>query len=162
MFRRLAVVASVTSLFVVLVVVPSNAIIHELVASHCAGHQGSHGNVDPPGQLNTKGNSFARALQASGVYTLFEGEDAAGEFGLDFSGGEPPVVGPLPAPPAGTFPFRVEVDATRPNAKLGDFMFWVLIVDDDPAFEVPIAVYLEIYELDHPAFKKCKNFPSEP
>lgn len=43
---------------------PASAGIHEIVASFCSGQPVQ----DPPGQFNTKGNSFLRALQASGVY----------------------------------------------------------------------------------------------
>ena len=148
MFRRLAVVASVTSLFVVLVATPSNAIIHELVASHCAGHDlpNNGANVDPPGQLNQRGNSFARALQATGIYSFAEGADEGGTFGLDFTQ-DPPVFGPMPAPDGPSV--VVTVDPTKPSAKLGDSFVWIYFKDG------PLNIYLQAYDLDHPAFDDC-------
>lgn len=133
---------------------PASAIIHEIVASHCSGHP-VDATVDPPGQLrfDGPGNSFARALQATGVYDIQFGVAQAGVEGLDTTT-EPPSFGPMPAPPDGTTPVTVFVDNTRPSAKLGDDFIWVFFVEDG------FAVYIQIYELDHPAFEHCPNFPA--
>lgn len=135
------------------------AAIHEIVAKFCSGGQG---NLDPAGQLNTQGNSFLRALQASKVYDVQFGVNQAGQIGLDVSG-PTPVFGPLPAPPAGAQAVSVFVDPTRPNAKLGDFLFWILFVDTEVVGtpSSPLYVYLQIYELEHPAFENCKKFVEE-
>lgn len=47
------------------------------------------------------------------------------------------------------------MDNTRPNAKLGDFLFWAHITETLDG--ETIHIYLEIYELDHPAFENCTN-----
>ncbi len=131
---------------------PARAIIHENVASFCSGLP-NPATVDPPGQLNTRGNSFARALQATKIYTFEEGVDQAGQIGFNAM---TETFGPLPGP-GGEFAVTVWVDPTRPNAKLGDFLFWVYFVDDE-LFPEPIHVYLQVYELNHPAFAKCPKF----
>lgn len=155
--RRLTTIALATLTMLVMFAVPGQAIIHEIVASHCSGGQGIHGNVDPPGQLNTRGQSFAAALQATGVYTFEEGTDQAGELGFNLLTEE---FGPLPGP-GDEAAVTVWVDPTRPSAKLGDDWMWVYFVDDE-LFEEPQHIYLQLYELDHPAFEHCQNFPEQP
>lgn len=152
MRTKLTIVMTVIGLLVVAIPLPGQAIIHEIVGSHCAGHQGLHGNVDPPGQLNENGNSFARALQASGIYELQFEVDQAGTEGLIFPTDpeDPPTFGPMPGPD-GTIPVTVIVDNTRPNAKLGDDFVWGFFVDGD------LSIYIQLFDLDHPAFEHCKN-----
>lgn len=152
MRRRLTVLMIAFGLLVVALPLPGQAIIHELVASHCAGHQGAHGNVDPPGQLNENGNSFARALQASGIYEFQFGVDQEGVPGLIFSEdpNEEPTFGPMPGPD-GTTPLTIVVDNTRPNAKLGEDFVWGFF----PFGE--LSIYIQLYDLDHPAFDNCPN-----
>ncbi len=147
MHRRFALVATIVLVPTLWLAGGASAAIHETVASFCSGKFVQ----DPPGQLNSKGNSFLRALQATRIYNVQFGVAQTGEFGVDFSG-PAPVVGPLPAPPAGTTPVSIFVDPTRPNAKLGDFLFWIFFVDGD------FAVYLQIFESEHPAFANCPRF----
>lgn len=153
-------IVSLVSLVALTIPLPAQGIIHEIVASFCSGGQGLHENVDPPGQLNTKGNSFARGLQASGVYTFAEGVDQEGQIGFNAVDEE---FGPLPGPGEDDA-VTVWVDNTRPNAKLTsdpDGWFWVYFVDDE-LFGETLHIYLQVYELDHPAFENCQNFPSGP
>ncbi len=154
MRKKLTIVLTLVGLLTVALPLPGSAIIHEIVASHCAGHDlpNNFANVDPPRQLNMTGNSFARALQASGVYDISFGVGMAGTPGLDTTT-TPPTFGPMPAPAPGTTPATVVVDNTRPNAKLGDSFMWVFFVDADAL----ISVYIQIYDLDHPAFENCPN-----
>jgi hypothetical protein len=151
--RRILALAAIVVVPTLLLAAGASGAIHENVAKFCSG---GNGNLDPAGQLNTQGNSFLRALQVTGIYTLEFGIDQAGEFGIDFSGAAP-VFGPLPAPPAGTTALSVFVDPTRPNAKLGDDFIWIFFVDPE-SLGTPVAVYLQGYELDHPAFGKCVKF----
>jgi hypothetical protein len=155
--RRLIVIALASVAMLVMSAVPGHAIIHELVASHCSGHQGLHGNVDPPGQLNTQGNSFAAALQATGVYTFEEGVDQAGELGFNLLTQE---FGPMPSP-GDEVSVTIWTDPTRASAKLdADSWMWVYFVDDE-LFGEPLHIYLQLYDLDHPAFDHCPNFPDD-
>lgn len=152
MRRRVVVVVLAAVAALGLMALPANAIIHEIVASHCSPQAHTNPNIlDPPGQLNQQGNSFARALQATGVYDIQFGEAQTGQFGFDV---ESETLGPLPGPAVGTVPVSVFVDNTQPSAKLGDFLFWVRFVEPDAG----LTVYLQIYELDHPAFEHCANF----
>lgn len=149
---------TVIGLLVVAIPLPGQAIIHELVASHCNGGElpNNDANIDPPGQLNDTGNSFARALQASGIYDVQFGVDQAGTVGIDFTT-DPPTFGPLPAPDTGTVPVTIVVDNTRPNAKVGDDFVWGFFVDT----QAGLSVYIQLYDLDHPAFENCPNFPHD-
>ena len=164
MRKKLTIVLTMVGLLTVALPLPASAIIHELVASHCAGHElpNNEANVDPPGQLNMRGNSFARALQATGIYDISFGVSSEGTLGLDTTNIDPiteePTFGPMPAPAPGTTPATVVVDNTRPNAKLGDSFIWVFFVDEEAA----ISVYIQIYDLDHPAFDNCPNFHEGP
>lgn len=49
---------------------------------------------------------------------------------------------------------RWSVAGSSHSAKLGDFLFWAYFRDTE-TFDEPVNVYLEIYEIDHPAFKRC-------
>lgn len=154
--RKCALVGVFAMLFALVTPAPAQAIIHEIVASHCTAQHNHDKHVDPPGQLNEKGNSFARALQASKVYDLQFGVDQGGVEGLNFVTGD---FGPLPSPGEGEAAISVFVDPTRPNAKLGDFMFWAYFPEETP--EGTLHIYLQIYELQHPAFEQCENFHGE-
>ncbi len=150
--RRLVAVFALAAGLTLMVPAPANAIIHGIVASHCAA-QDHTDTVDPPGQLNTTGESFARALQATGVFTFAEGQDQAGVFGLNLDTGG---FGPLPAPPPGELAVSVIVDPSQPSAKLGDEFIWVYFRDTE-VFDEPVNLYLQLYDLDHPAFEHCTN-----
>lgn len=84
------------------------------------------------------------------------GVDQAGTVGLDFTT-DPPTFGPMPAPTLqeGEGALTIFVDNTRTNAKLSDFLFWVHITETLDG--ETIHIYLEMYELDHPAFENCTN-----
>lgn len=59
---------------------PTEAAIHEIVASHCSFEH--HANLDPLGQIRFGEQSFLRALFATGVYTdVIFGEDPDGNPG---------------------------------------------------------------------------------
>ncbi len=152
--KRLTLTIALAALVTLTIPLPAFGIIHEIVSSHCAGHEvpNNDAHVDPPGQLNTNGNSFGRALQATGVYTFAEGEDQGGEIGLNVLTG---VFGPLPGP-GDENAVTVYTDNTRPSAKLGDNWIWVYFFDDE-VFGEPLHIYLQLYDLDHPAFEHCKH-----
>ena len=154
--RRLVTLCAALGLMLATAAMPAQAIIHELVASHCSGYP-NIATIDPPGQLNERGNSFARALQATGIYDVQFGVDQGGVVGLDF---DTFAFGPLPEPGVGEDSISVFVDPTRPSAKLGDFLFWAHFTETVGGHTTHI--YLEIYENDHPAFEHCPNFPTEP
>ncbi|MGH2456918.1 MAG: hypothetical protein ACRDHD_11765 [Candidatus Limnocylindria bacterium] len=139
--RRLALSVALGATLALGAALPAQAAIHEIVASWCSGaDQGAV--LDPPGQTRFGSQSFLRALQASGVYDVQFGIVPAGQ----------------PAPFPGTTPVTVEVDASRPNAKVdavgGYFVF--------PVTEggVSLTVYLSAVVPDHPAFAHCPNFPT--
>lgn len=98
MRRRVLSVTTVVALMVGVLALPAPAAIHELVASHCAGHDlpNNGANLDPPGQIR-EGQSFLRALQASGLYEVTFGQDPDG------------VSGPF---------VTVRLDDDRPNSKV--------------------------------------------
>jgi len=110
---------------------PAPAAIHELVASHCAGDglPNNMANVDPPGQIRFGESSFLRALQASGLYEIIEGEDPDGNPG----------------------PFvTINLNDDRPNSKFS----W----DGETYFSFPfdgLTVFVPAAEPDHPAFEHC-------
>lgn len=70
MKRRVLTVLGVVALMVGLFSIPAPAAIHEIVSSHCAGHDlpNNMAHVDPPGQIRFGEQSFLRALLATGVY----------------------------------------------------------------------------------------------
>lgn len=153
--RRKALSVSAVVVFLIgVLAAPAPAAIHEIVSSHCAGHDlpNKMANVDPPGQIKG-GQSFLRALQATGVYDIRFGLSQAGATGLDLTTEPPTLLEELPGPVAGTDPVTVFVDNTRPNAKLGDTWIWGFF----PAPDLGVTVYIQLYDLDHPAFKHCTN-----
>jgi hypothetical protein len=117
----------------------ANAAIHELVAKFCG-----NGNLDPGGQVRFGTQSFLRALQATGMYTI--------------NFGSTPPAGSTIIPPdgvaPGTVPVTVEVDFSNPASKfsdIGDVYF--RFVDTELGF----TVFVRIGALDHAAFEQCKN-----
>ena len=126
--RALTLTASI-ALLVGVFALPAPGAIHELVASHCAGEglPNNLANVDPPGQIR-EGASFLRALQASGLYQVIEGENPDGEPG----------------------PFITINLNDRPNSKLSS--------DGETYFEFPfdgLTVFVPAAQPDHPAFENC-------
>ena len=127
--RRRALTLTVSvALMVGVFALPAPAAIHELVASFCSGGQG---NVDPGGQTRFGESSFLRALQASGLYEIIEGEDPDGNPG----------------------PFvTINLNDDRPNSKFS----W----DGETYFSFPdgeLTVFVPAAEPDHPAFDNCAN-----
>lgn len=153
MRRRVFTLLAVVGLLTGTLALPAPGAIHEIVASHCSGHP-NIATVDPPGQIK-EGQSLLRALQATGVYDLQFGVSQEGVDGLNFVTGE---FGPMPGPVEGTDPLTVFVDNTKPSAKLGDEFIWAFF----PVPEFGLSVYIQLYELDHPAFEHCPNLPEEP
>lgn len=154
MKRRFFPLIAVVALLTGVLALPAPAAIHEIVSSHCAGHDlpNKMANVDPPGQLKD-GQSFLRALQATGVYDVRFGVSQAGATGLDLTTEPPTLLEELPGPVAGTAPVTVFVDNTRPNAKLGDTWIWGYFPDP----HLGVTVYIQLYDLDHPSFDHCTN-----
>lgn len=135
MRRRVLSVTTVVALMVGVLALPAPAAIHELVASHCAGHDlpNNGANLDPPGQIR-EGQSFLRALQASGLYEVTFGQDPDG------------VPGPF---------VTVRLDDDRPNSKVS----W----DGESFFSFPeggLTIFVPAAELDHPAFENCAKLQS--
>lgn len=132
MRQRALTVTVIVGLLVGVVALPAPAAIHELVASHCAGGDlpNNFANVDPPGQIRD-GSSFLRALQASGLYEIIEGEDPDGNAG----------------------PFvTINLNDERPNSKFS----W----DGESYFSFPfmgLTVFVPDAIPDHPAFENCAN-----
>lgn len=129
MRRRALTVTAIVGLLVGVLAIPAPAAIHELVASHCAGEDlpNNMANVDPPGQIRD-GASFLRALQASGLYEIIEGEDPDGEPGLFIT---------------------INLN-DRPNSKVA----W----DGETYFEFEfegLTVFVPLAEPDHPALENC-------
>lgn len=130
--RRRALTLTVSvALMVGAFALPAPAAIHELVASHCAGGElpNNDANVDPPGQIRFGETSFLRALQASGLYEIIEGEDPDGN------------VGPF---------VTINLNDDRPNSKFA----W----DGETYFQFPfegLTVFVPLAEPDHPAFENC-------
>lgn len=139
--RRLLLAATLGGLLALSLAVPAQGAIHELVAAACSGaDQGAV--LDPPGQIRFGSQSFLRALQATGIYDVQVGVVPEGQ----------------PAPFPDTVPITVDVDDTRPSAKVtttGDY-FVFPIFEGDLAF----TIYLAAAVPDHPAFAHCPNFPS--
>lgn len=133
MRRQLLLAGVLGALMVMSAAVPAQAAIHELVGSWCSG-QGER-TLDPVGQTRFGEQSFLRALQASGLYTIRFGEEPDG----------------TPNPTAVT----VDIDYSRPNAKFDDAGFYVSFVDP----EAGLTVYLRAGTPDHPAFQHCPNAP---
>lgn len=134
MKRRFLLPAILGSLLALSAAVPTQAAIHEIVASWCSG-QGLQ-TLDPPGQIRFGEQSFLRALQASGAYTVRFGEEPDGTVN----------------PSAVT----VDIDFSRPNVKFSDAGFYFSFVEP----ELGLTVYIRAGFPDHPAFAHCPNFPS--
>lgn len=131
MKRRLILPLILGALLAMSAAVPAQAAIHELVASWCSGH---FEVLDPPGQLRFGDQSFIRALQASGIYTIRFGEEPDG----------------TPNETAVT----VDADFSRPNSKFDDAGFYFSFVDQG------LTVYVRAGFPNHPAFGHCPNMPS--
>lgn len=134
MKKRLLLPMMLGSLLALWAALPAQAAIHEIVASHCSG-QGLQ-TLDPPGQIRFGEQSFLRALQASGAYTIRFGEEPDGTLN----------------PSAVT----VDVDFSRPNVKFSDAGFYFSFVEP----ELGLTVFIRAGIPDHPAFEHCSNFPS--
>lgn len=99
-------------------------------------HRRSHNPMlSPPGQIRVGEQSFVRALQASGLYTVRVGEEPDG----------------TPNPEAVT----VDVDFSRPNSKFADAGFYFSFVEP----ELGLTVCIRAGVPNHPAFENCPNFP---
>ena len=129
--RRLVLAAVLGSLLAMSAAVPAHGAIHELVASWCSG-QGLQ-TLDPPGQIRFGEQSFLRALQASGLYTIRFGEEPDG----------------TPNASAVT----VDVDYSRPNSKFDDAGFYFSFVDEG------LTIFIRAGIPNHPAFENCQNAP---
>ncbi len=107
----------------------TEAAIHELVGSFCS--VGGGNQLEPPGQTRD-GQSFLRALQATGVF--------------DVTFGAEPDDTPDP------FAITIRVDNSHPASKVSwdGFSFDVFI-------EGPFTIYIAEIILDHPASEHCKN-----
>lgn len=133
MRRRFLLPAILGSLLALTVAVPSQAAVHEIVASWCSGQ---FQTLDPPGQIRFGEQSFLRALQASGAYTIRFGEEPDGTLNPDA--------------------VTVDVDFSRPQVKFSDAGFYFSFVEP----ELGLTVYIRAGIPDHPAFENCPNFPS--
>ena len=133
--RRLITTLGLASALALGSVAPASAAIHELVASFCSG---GNGNLDPGGQVRFGEQSFLRALQASGLYSI--------EFGAVPDGED--------APTDGSLPVTVDVDFSRPNSKFADAGFWFVFPAEG------LTVYLRAGVPNHPAFVHCPAMAS--
>ena len=133
MRRRFLFPAILGSLLALSVAAPGQAAVHEIVASWCSGQ---FQTLDPPGQIRFGEQSFLRALQASGAYTIRFGEEPDG----------------TPNPGAVT----VDIDFSRPNVKFSDAGFYFSF--EDP--ETGLLVFVRAGVPDHSAFDNCPNFPA--
>lgn len=107
---------------------PSGAIIHEMVGASCS----INGAPEPSGQAgNSNGNSFVRALQATGVISSI-----------------------VPSPTNVTINF----DFTRPNAKFVSAGFTLVIPDGiAPGVSLTLNPLPTIQGSDFSAFVHCAN-----
>ena len=128
--RRLSLAIVLASLLTAAIAVPAQGAIHEMVASWCSGQ---FKVLDPPGQTKFGTQSFLRALQASGLYTIRFGEEPDGTLN----------------PNAVT----VDIDYSRPNSKFDDAGFYFSFTD------AGLTIYLRAGDPNHPAFAHCPNFP---
>ncbi len=120
----IAVVALTTGAFAL----PAPAAIHELVSSHCAGHDlPTDAPVDPPGQIRFGEQSFLRALLATGVYD-------EPIFGADPEGNPGPFVTiVINDHPANKFSWDGETYDEFFEPELGVTVFIPAIVPDHPS-----------------------------
>lgn len=130
MTRRFVLAGVLGSLLAMSAALPAQAAIHELVASWCSGR---FAQLDPPGQIRFGEQSFLRALQASGLYTVRFGEEPDG----------------TPNASAVT----VDVDYSRPNSKFDDAGFYFSFVDEG------LTIFIRAGIPNHPAFEGCPNAP---
>jgi hypothetical protein len=129
--RRVSLAFTLASMLTLALALPAHGAIHELVASWCSGQ---FHTLDPAGQLRFGEQSFLRALQASGVYTIRFGEEPDG----------------TPNPDAVT----VDADFSRPNSKFDDAGFYFSFVDQG------LTIFIRAGIPNHPAFDNCPNFPA--
>lgn len=132
MKRRFLLAGVLASLLTMSAAIPAQGAIHEIVASWCSGQ---FHVVDPPGQIRFGEQSFLRALQASGLYTIRFGEEPDGT--LNESA------------------VTVDVDYSRPNSKFDDAGFYFSFVDP----ELGLTIYVRAGIPNHPAFEGCQNAP---
>lgn len=130
--RRFVLAGVLGSLLALTAAIPAQAAIHELVASWCSGQ---FHVLDPQGQIRFGEQSFLRALQASGLYTIRFGEEPDG----------------TPNETAVT----VDVDYSRPNSKFDDAGFYFSFADP----ELGLTIYVRAGIPNHPAFEHCPNAP---
>ena len=130
--RRFVLAGVLGSLLALTAAIPAQAAIHELVASWCSGQ---FQVLDPQGQIRYGEQSFLRALQASGLYTIRFGEEPDG----------------TPNEAAVT----VDVDYSRPNSKFDDAGFYFSFVDP----ELGLTIYVRAGIPNHPAFEQCPKAP---
>jgi hypothetical protein len=110
---------------------PSQAIIHEMVGASCRV-DGFDNPPEPPGQTGaSNGDSFARALQATGVISSIETTPAA---------------------------VTINFDLTRPNAKFVSAGFSLVIPDGArPGVSLVLNPLPTIDGSTFPAFVHCAN-----
>lgn len=134
--RKMATALVIAGALVLGTALPASAAIHEKVASFCSG---GNGNLDPGGQERFGSQSFLRALQATGMYTILFGQVPPGQ--------DPP--------DAGTTPVTVNIDYSRPMSKFSAAGFYVRFV------EAGFTIYLwapDLQNISFPAFLHCPNF----
>ena len=130
LMKRIGLAVALASLLTAALAVPAQAAIHEKVASWCSGQ---FHTLDPRGQTKFGTQSFLRALQASGMYTIRFGEEPDG----------------TPNPDAVT----VDIDYSRPNSKFADAGSYFSFTD------MGLTIFVRAGVPDHPAFEHCPNFP---
>ena len=128
--RRLSMALALAALLTASLAVPAQAAIHELVASWCSGQ---FRGLDPVGQTKFGTQSFLRALQASGMYTIRFGEEPDGTANPDA--------------------VTVDVDYSRPNSKFDDAGFYFSFTD------AALTIFIRAGQPNHPAFDHCPNAP---
>ena len=110
---------------------PSKAIIHEMVGASCRV-DGFENPPEPPGQTGaSNGNSFARALQASGVISSIDATPTS---------------------------VTINFDLSRPNAKFVSAGFSLVIPDGaGPGVSLVLSPLPTIDGSTFPAFVHCAN-----
>jgi hypothetical protein len=110
---------------------PSKAIIHEMVGASCRV-DGFDNPPEPPGQTGaSNGNSFARALQASGVISSIDATPTS---------------------------VTINFDLSRPNAKFVSAGFSLVIPDGaGPGVSLVLSPLPTIDGSTFPAFVHCAN-----
>ena len=126
--RFVAVVAAMAALGVA-TAQPSGALIHEMIGASCRfGGE----DVEPPGQAGgSNGNSFVRALQATGVISSIEVTQTQ---------------------------VTVNFDLSRPNAKFVSAGFVLTIPDGfSPGVDLVLSPLPTLEGSTFPAFVHCRN-----